>query len=31
MSVQRFSSAIAKNQEMGGSKVEIIFGDFDPK
>jgi len=31
VSVQRFSLAIAKNQEMGGSKVEIIFGDFDPK
>jgi hypothetical protein len=29
--VQRFSLAIAENQEMGGSKVEIIFGDFDPK
>ena len=31
VSMQRFSLAIAENQEMRGSKVEIIFGDFDPK
>ena len=31
VSVQRFSLAVAENQEMRGSKVEIIFGDFDAK
>src|SRR6516162_5195301 len=31
MSVQRFSSAISKNQKVSRCEIEIVFGDFDAK